>query len=70
MKAKFKVLGMHCSSCSSRVEKNVSKMNGMHSCSVDLQQESMIVDYDETKINNEQIIKTIQKGGFDASIVE
>lgn len=69
MKAKFKVMGMHCSSCSSHVEKSVSSIDGMHSCSVNLLQESMLVDYDETKVTNEQIIKTIQDGGFDASVV-
>lgn len=69
MKAKFNVMGMHCSSCSSHVEKSVSAIDGMHSCSVNLLQESMIVDYDETKVTSEQIIKTIQDGGFDASVV-
>ncbi len=69
MKAKFKVSGMHCSSCSAHVEKSVSQMDGMHSCSVNLLQESMLVDYDETKITNEQIIKVIQDGGYDATLV-
>lgn len=70
MKVKFKVSGMHCSSCSSHVEKSVSAMEGMHSCSVNLLQESMLVDYDESKITNEQIIKVIQDGGYDASVVD
>ena len=69
MKVKFKVSGMHCSSCSSHVEKSVSQMDGMHSCSVNLLQESMLVDYDENKITNEQIIKVIQDGGYDASVI-
>lgn len=70
MKVKFKVSGMHCSSCSSHVEKSVSAMKGMHSCSVNLLQESMLVDYDESKISNAQIIQVIQDGGYDASVVD
>lgn len=69
MKVKFNVTGMHCSSCSSHVQKSVSALDGMHSCSVNLLQESMLVDYDETKVSNDKIIKVIQDGGFDASVV-
>ncbi|NCC55761.1 MAG: cation-translocating P-type ATPase, partial [Erysipelotrichia bacterium] len=69
MKVKFKVTGMHCSSCSAHVEKSVSAMEGMHSCSVNLLQESMLVDYDEHKITNEQIIKVIEDGGYEASVI-
>lgn len=69
MKAKFNVSGMHCSSCSAHVEKSVSALNGMHSCSVNLLQESMLVDFDDSKLSVDQIIKTIQNGGYDASLV-
>lgn len=69
MRVKFKVMGMHCSSCSSFVERSVSEMDGVEKCSVNLLQESMLVDYDETKVTNEAIIDVVVDGGFEAEVI-
>ena len=41
---KFNVTGMSCAACSARVEKSVSKVNGVIKCSVNLLTGFMIVE--------------------------
>ncbi|HCA21700.1 MAG TPA: hypothetical protein DEO87_04920, partial [Lachnospiraceae bacterium] len=40
----YSVKGMHCAACSARVEKAVSKVEGVSSCSVNLLTNSMGVE--------------------------
>ena len=55
-KEKYDVTGMTCSACSSRVEKCVSKLAGVDRVSVNLLTNSMQVEYDETVLNERQIV--------------
>jgi len=66
MKEKFKVTGMTCSACSSRVEKTVDKLEGTDQVMVNLLTGSMQVTFDEEKINTEEIIKAVEKAGYGA----
>lgn len=67
MKEKFDVTGMTCSACSSRVEKCVSKLEGVHEVSVNLLTNSMQVDYDNGILKEEQIIDAVVKAGYGAN---
>ena len=49
MREKFDVTGMTCSACVAHVEKSVSKVEGVTQVQVNLLQNSMVVDFDETK---------------------
>ena len=69
MKKKFDVYGMTCGACSAHVEKSVSKVEGVEKVSVNLLQNSMQVDYDETVTNAQKIIEAVEKGGYGASEV-
>ena len=60
---KYAVTGMSCSACSSRVEKAVSKLDGMDKASVNLLTNSMQVDYDETKLSSKDIINAVVDAG-------
>ena len=62
---KFNVTGMSCAACSSRVEKAVSKVEGVHSCSVSLLTNSMGV---EGSASEESIIAAVEKAGYGASV--
>ena len=55
---------MHCASCSARVEKALSKMEGVHSASVNLPLEEAAVDFDDAVLNTDQIKETIVRIGF------
>lgn len=68
MKEKFDVTGMTCSACSSRVEKCVSKLPGVDQVTVNLLTNSMQVEYDESVLNERQIIDAVVKAGYGASL--
>lgn len=67
MKEKFDVTGMTCSACSSRVEKCVSKLEGVENVSVNLLTNSMQVEYQENILSEGQIIDAVVKAGYGAS---
>ena len=62
---KFNVTGMSCAACSSHVEKAVSKVEGVQSCSVSLLTNSMGV---EGSASEESIIAAVEKAGYGASV--
>lgn len=61
----YNVTGMHCAACSARVEKAVSKVEGVMSCSVSLLTNSLGVEGD---VSDREIIKAIKKAGYGASV--
>ncbi len=64
----FVITGMTCSACSSRVEKCVSGMEGTQDVSVNLLTNSMRLSYDEEKTSEEDIIRTVVRAGYGASV--
>jgi len=60
----LKIIGMTCAACSARIERSVSKIEGVESCSVNLATERMTVEFDPAKIDVETIKKTIEKIGY------
>lgn len=59
---------MSCSACSSRVEKAVSKLDGMKKASVNLLTNSMQVDYDEGTLSSQDIIQAVIDAGYGATL--
>ncbi len=64
---KFDVTGMTCSACSTRVEKNVGKTDGVIEANVNLLTNSMTVKYDESVLNEGSIIKVVEDTGYGAN---
>ena len=60
---KFRVTGMTCAACSARVEKAVSSVCGVDSCTVNLLTNSMGVEGTATA---DEIIKAVEKAGYNA----
>ena len=60
----YTVTGMSCAACSARVEKAVSKVDGVTSCSVSLLTNSMGVDGSAT---DAQIVEAVEQAGYGAS---
>ncbi len=60
---KYTVTGMSCAACSSRVEKAVSTLEGVESCSVNLLTNSMIVN---GNADSQNIISAVQNAGYNA----
>lgn len=60
----YTVTGMSCAACSARVEKTVSKVDGVTSCSVSLLTNSMGVEGSAT---DAQIVEAVEQAGYGAS---
>ena len=61
----FDVKGMSCAACSARVEKAVSKLGGVSSCTVNLLTNSMAVD---GSASEQEIIAAVRSAGYDAAV--
>lgn len=61
----YSVTGMSCAACSARVEKAVSKVPGVSSCSVSLLTNSMGV---EGTASSQEIIAAVQNAGYGAAL--
>ena len=61
----YNVTGMSCAACSARVEKAVSKVNGVTSCSVSLLTNSMGV---EGSASPDDIMAAVKNAGYGASL--
>ena len=68
MKQDFDIQGMSCAACSSRIEKSVSKLEGIHQVSVNLLTNHMQVDYDENQLDNQKIIDCVVNAGYGATL--
>ena len=60
---KYSVSGMSCAACAAKVEKAVSKVKGVSSCTVSLLTNSMGV---EGKAKTDEIISAVEKAGYKA----
>lgn len=67
MKEKMNVGGMTCSACQAHVEKSVSKLEGVKKVEVNLLLNNMTVEYDETIVSQQDIIKAVESGGYTAN---
>ena len=62
----YAVTGMSCAACSARVEKAVSKVDGVTSCSVSLLTNSMGV---EGSASPAEVIKAVEQAGYGAAVM-
>jgi len=68
MKKTYNISGMHCASCSTLINRALNKTEGVVSANVNLTTNKAFVEYDENIINDKEIIKVIQKKGYDAQV--
>ncbi|MDO4562466.1 MAG: heavy metal translocating P-type ATPase [Clostridia bacterium] len=66
MKQTFTVTKMTCASCSARVEKICSHIDGVREVQVNLLSGSMVVDYDENLTDSRAIITAVEGIGYGA----
>ncbi|NWR55020.1 ATP7B ATPase, partial [Bucorvus abyssinicus] len=64
------VVGMTCQSCVQSIEGRISKVKGIVSIKVSLEQNNAVITYLQSEISPEQICQEIQDMGFDANIAE
>ena len=64
MNDKLKISGMTCSACANRIEKVVSKMNGVKEANVNFATETLTVNYDDKIITKAEIEQKVEKIGY------
>ncbi|MCF8030138.1 MAG: heavy metal translocating P-type ATPase [Desulfohalobiaceae bacterium] len=69
-KRTFRIKGMHCAACSSRVEKAVSGLTGVREAAVNLATERMSVAYDPQILGQDDIESAVSKAGYEAEAEE
>ncbi len=60
----LKIEGMHCTGCSTRLEKVLNNLEGVETAKVSLEEKKATIKYDETKISLESIKEAIEDTGF------
>lgn len=68
-KVKISIEGMHCASCASNIERSVSKVSGVKSCSVSLMLKKGTIEC-EDNVDVEDIKKAVAKTGYKVVKVE
>ncbi len=61
---KLNIEGMHCTGCSTRLEKVLNNVDGVESAKVSLEEKKADIKYDETQVNEKELIEAIEDAGF------
>lgn len=66
MKKIFRLSDMHCPNCAMRVEGIEDDLPGVKQVSASYQKGQMIVEFDESKVGEAEIIAAVKKVGYTA----
>lgn len=69
IKKKFKIEGMHCTSCAMVIDMDLEDLEGVKSSKTSYAKAETEVKYDSEKIDLEKITETIKKSGYNSSSV-
>ncbi|MCR4305454.1 MAG: cation transporter [Candidatus Daviesbacteria bacterium] len=69
MKKKFKITGMHCSSCAMTIDMDLEDLEGVKKSQTSYAKAETEVEFDQDKISDNLILETIKKSGYTASTV-
>lgn len=69
IKKKFKIVGMHCSSCALTIDMDLEDLEGIKSAKTSYAKAGTEVEFDQLKINDQKILETIKKTGYEARLV-
>ncbi|MEJ6465888.1 heavy metal translocating P-type ATPase [Fusobacterium ulcerans] len=65
MKKSYQLGGVSCQVCVNKIEKKLSKLDGMKEAVVNLSTEKLSVDYDESLLKDETITEVVKKLGYE-----
>ena len=69
-KKTFSVPDMHCSNCSMKLEGIEDDLDGIKEINASYHKQQMIVEFDETRVSEAQIIAAAKRKGYTASVSE
>ena len=68
LKKTFRILDMHCSNCAMILESIEDKLPGIQEINASYKRAEMVVEFDETKVTEAQIIAAVEKKGYQATL--
>lgn len=63
---KLNIEGMHCTGCSTRLEKVLNNVDGVEGAKVSLEEKKADIKYDETQVSEKELIEVVEDAGFKA----
>lgn len=66
IKKKFKIIGMHCSSCSLTIDMDLEDLDGVNKVRTSYAKSETEIEFDPQKISEQIILETIKKSGYSA----
>ena len=64
LKKTYRIEGMHCSNCAMNIEGIEDESMGIMQISASYQKGLMVVEFDETKVSEAQILAAVVKRGY------
>lgn len=69
-KAEFKISGMTCVACSSRIERVLSRTEGIDQANVNLVTEKASIEYDQSHVDMDQVFEKVKQLGYEPIALE
>ena len=66
-KIKLQIDGMHCSSCAMSIDFDLEDLEGVNSAKTSYAKQITEIEFDESKISENQITEQIKKTGYGAN---
>jgi copper chaperone CopZ len=66
IKKTFKIPDMSCTNCAMKIESLEDDLDGVKEINASYHKLEMVIEFDESKLNDEQIIAAIKKKGYTA----
>lgn len=70
VKKTFPIKGMHCASCVRVLEKSLSRLDGVSKVAVNLATEQASVEYDPTKVTDDDLVSAVAQVGYKVGLKE
>ncbi|MEN6409681.1 MAG: copper-translocating P-type ATPase [Anaerolineaceae bacterium] len=64
------VSGMTCANCVATIERNLKKLDGVHSAAVNLSSERAVIDFDPSLLKLDDLVGRVRKAGYDVTAGE
>lgn len=68
IKKTFKIPDMTCSNCAMKLESLEDSLDGVKEINASYHRLEMVIEYDETRLTDDQIVAAVKKKGYRAEI--
>lgn len=65
-KKKFKITGMHCTSCAMNIDGELEDTEGVKEANTNYAKQETVVEFDEKKLDEKKVLEIIKSVGYTA----